>query len=399
VEWYDHERKYPPLRSVADSSQVSGRGEDSRDAAGGDRANPGKGTPSGDAEISMLQLMSVLLKRRYTVILSTFGVAVLVVAYTLLTFEARYTSRSSFIPQAAGRGGVDGLEVVAGQLGIRVPTEGGSESPQFYAELLRSQEILRHLLVDTFTVNHARGGEAGVRSGTLLDLLQVEVENEGLRHEAGLRWLGNVVSASVSRETSVVSFTVTTPWPNVSRDIAARLLELVNEFNLRTRQSQAAAERAFVEERLVEARKELTGAEDELKRFLENNRQFRNSPDLLFEHDRLQRQVSTRQQVFTSLSQSYEQSRIAQVRDTPLITVVEPPREPVSRNPRGLARRGLMGIVLGGIIGIFIAFGREVMDRSRADGGPGYQAFHEVWADTLDDVRRILRRFPGRAGS
>jgi len=115
-----------------------------------------------------------------------------------------------------------------------------------------------------------------------------------------------------------------------------------------TRQSQAAAERGFTEERMAEAQEELRAAENELQRFLQNNRQFQNSPELVFQHDRLQRRVAMRQQVYTSLVQSYEQARIDEVPNTPVITVVE--------------------------------YAEELRE------------FSVVWEETKDDVRRMVRR-------
>lgn len=352
--------------------------------------------PSG-GEISVLHLVGILLKWRYTVLTVTLGVAFLVVGVRALSYEPTYTSQASFLPQGAQRSG-GGFESMAGQLGITLPSNEGSESPQFYAELLRSREILRRLLEDTFTVSSPAGDEAVGRAGTLLDLLELEGPSEAVRVEAGLRWLAGAVTTNVLRETSMVRVSVTTPWPGISWEIGERLMELANDFNLRIRQSRASAERGFIEERLVEAREELNGAENDLKRFLENNRQFQNSPELLFERDRLQRVVDTRQQVFATLSESYEQSRIAEVRNTPVITVVEPPNEPVQRNPRGLLSRGILGLVLGGLFGVFIAFGREVVGRRRLDRDPDYEAFSEIWADTLDDLRGLIRRPFGKRG-
>jgi uncharacterized protein involved in exopolysaccharide biosynthesis len=54
-----------------------------------------------------------------------------------------------------------------------------------------------------------------------------------------------------------------------------------------------------------------------MQAFLQANRQWANSPDLTFQHDRLERDIALRQQVYTTLVQSFEQARISEVRDTP----------------------------------------------------------------------------------
>lgn len=71
------------------------------------------------------------------------------------------------------------------------------------------------------------------------------------------------------------------------------------------------------------------------------------------------------QQVFTSLNQAYEQTRIDEVRDSPVITVVERPEVPVLPDRRRLMLKGILALMVGGMLGIFVAFGREFMIRGR----------------------------------
>src|SRR5690606_31231281 len=108
----------------------------------------------------------------------------------------------------------------------------------------------------------------------------------------------------------------TTPWPELSELLNRELLNLVGEYNMQRRQSNAAAERSFVEARLEESRHELVGAESDLKSFMEQNRRFDEAPQLRLEAARLQRRVDLRQQVYASLAQAYEQARIEEVRNT-----------------------------------------------------------------------------------
>jgi uncharacterized protein involved in exopolysaccharide biosynthesis len=98
-----------------------------------------------------------------------------------------------------------------------------------------------------------------------------------------------------------------------------------------------------------------------------------------------------RQQVFTSLSQSFEQARISEVRNTPVITVVERPEEPARPDGRRLKLRAIVGLILGGALGVIFAFGREMLQRSRRDGSEDYRQFHEVWGEAIGDLNRPFR--------
>ena len=56
-----------------------------------------------------------------------------------------------------------------------------------------------------------------------------------------------MINSELDRPSGVVTFEVETFNPQLSAKIAQRLLDLLNRFNLETRQSQAAAERRFTE--------------------------------------------------------------------------------------------------------------------------------------------------------
>jgi uncharacterized protein involved in exopolysaccharide biosynthesis len=253
-----------------------------------------------------------------------------------------------------------------------VPGGGEEASPAFYAELLTSREILRRIATRPYEVE-------GLGEIALKDLLEIEEDTEALRDEEVLRWLREeAVSVSTGRETGTVTVSIKTEWPDLSQSIAQDLLDEVALFNLETRQSQASAERVFIEEQVSEAELELEVAEDSLRLFLEANRQWENSPLLVFRHDGLQREVSLRQSVLTTLVQSYEQAKITEVRDTPVITVLQLPYLPPDNDPRRRVLAGLLGIVLGGMLGVVLAFVVEAFARP-SEGDPARADFQEAW--------------------
>jgi uncharacterized protein involved in exopolysaccharide biosynthesis len=300
---------------------------------------------------------------------------------------ALYLASASFIPQGADPGR-SGLANLAGQFGVVLPSSSQSLSPDFYARLLRSRELLLPIVSDTFAVPEIQKPRIA-----FLDLIEIKDQPSKRREEKGIRELTKLISATVSKTTGVVEFSVATRWPNVSLAIARKLLSGVDDFNRRTRQEQAAAERKFVEGRLVVAGEDLRAAEDRLEEFLRNNRQFASSPDLSFQRDRLLRNVSLKQQVFTSLTQSYEEVRIREVRDTPVITVIESPAVPTVPEPRGRIVRILLGLLLGGLIGSLFAFMSETMARRRHAGDPTADEFvgalHQMKGDMLGRVKRM----------
>ena len=115
-----------------------------------------------------------------------------------------------------------------------------------------------------------------------------------------------------------------------------------------------------------------------MQAFLQANRQWENSPDLTFQHDRLERDISLRQQVYTTLVQSFEQARITEVRDTPVITVLQAPFFPPGPDDARMLLVIALGIVLGGMLGVILAFVVEAMKRP-APGDPARADFQQTW--------------------
>ncbi len=122
------------------------------------------------------------------------------------------------------------------------------------------------------------------------------------------------------------------------------------------------------------------------------------SPELTFEQARLQRDVAMLQQVFTTLTQSYEEARIREVRDTPVITVVESPRLPTMPGPRGRLRFGIMGLVLGGFVGSLVVFVSAMLAAHREAGNKEVKEFVGALNDVKDDLLGPIRWLRERVG-
>ncbi|HET9948753.1 MAG TPA: Wzz/FepE/Etk N-terminal domain-containing protein [Longimicrobiales bacterium] len=334
-----------------------------------------------DDEISLWEVLAVLLRRRGTIVLTAVLAIAAAVAYTLLR-EPTYTTQASFRPHGTESSSSQ-LTALASQFGVNVSGSVEEASPAFYAELLRSREILARIAGKTFQLEGGAPTE-------LAELLEIDEEEPALRLRDTIEKLReSVLSVETGRETGVVTLEVTTKWPELSRDIAERLLDEIARFNLSTRQSQAAAERAFIEERVDSARDALLEAEAAMQAFLQANRRIDDSPDLLFQRDRLERDISLRQQVYTRLVQAFEEARIAEVRDTPVITLLQPPFLPPPDDRRLLLVIAL-ATVLGGMAGVVLAFVVEAVQRPVDD--PAREDFRRTWEGLVRSLGFRRRR-------
>ncbi len=342
-----------------------------------------------DGQISLVDLATIALQRRRLVVVVPSVLFAAVVGFGLMQ-ERSYSVQTRFAPQVRERPAGGQLAGLAAQFGVAVPGGSVNESLDFYASLVESEPLMRGLIQPAYTFTF-RGDTI---RGSLIDIYEIDEATTARAVERAVRRLRSNLSVSTDPKPGLVTIRITSRYPELSAQIAERALELVNRFNLETRQTQARQERAFVEGRLKELETELQLAEDSLKEFLENNRQFRGSPDLLFDHDRLERRVVMRQQVFTNLIQAYEQARMDEVRNTPVITTFEEPLLPALPDSRHLLARGLIVIFLGGVIAIFLAIGLEVFHRSRLDAPEQAERLRHLQEEVLQEIRlpwRMLR--------
>jgi uncharacterized protein involved in exopolysaccharide biosynthesis len=213
--------------------------------------------------------------------------------------------------------------------------------------------------------------------------------------DAAVGSLAGAVGTSITPKTGSVAVTVMSSSPELAQQITEHLLEELNEFNKRRRQSRAVAERQFLQARMAEADAELKQAELVLTDFYTKNRGFDRSPILRFDEARLAREATRRQQIYASLAQAFEQAKIDEVRDTPVITVIEQPR--ASRGPSASNRSRRLAIAA--LLGVFAALGLagllEVLRGYERRPMPETAELSVLRREALADLRnptRVVRR-------
>ncbi|MEO7962883.1 MAG: Wzz/FepE/Etk N-terminal domain-containing protein [Gemmatimonadaceae bacterium] len=302
--------------------------------------------PRDTAPPSLLGALTVLLRRRRLILFITFLFAISATGL-VATRPRTWTATALFMPQAKRT--ASNLSGIAAQIGIAIPLSDGGLSPAFYAELMHTDVILHPLAAASY-----RTSTVSVPT-PLPDVLSVPAGPAEARIRLTRQRLDRMLIVNTSARSGVVTVDVRAPDPLLAQTLATQLLAQVDSFNQYSRRSQATAERRFTEQRVEQTRTELRAAEDRLQSFLQRNREFSNSPELVFQQDRMQRDVMLRQQVYTQLVQALEQAKLDEVRDTPVLTVIQAPALPPLPESRGLFTALVTGALLGFILGSIFA--------------------------------------------
>jgi uncharacterized protein involved in exopolysaccharide biosynthesis len=197
----------------------------------------------------------------------------------------------------------------------------------------------------------------------------------------GSRILRRLTEATTDKSTGIVTLKVTLQSPRLASDVANHLVQLLNRFNLESRQSQSREQRRFSGERLAVAEQELRAAEQAQLAFLQRNRQYLDSPLLAFEYNRLSRQVQLRQEVYQTLTKAHEEARIAEVRDTPVLTVIDSAIAPIRPSGPRRVLGTMVALIFGGALGVLLAYIAAARARARRSPTPDYLAFRAAWEE------------------
>ncbi len=341
------------------------------------------------ADLAALGVAILRARRR---LVGAAALAALGVGLVTVLLPREYAASATFIPQRADPAS-GGIALAATQFGLRLPGVDGGWGPALYVELLRSPAVLAQIARDS-----VRTDSGGARR-SVMELLEVPEVDAAERVELTVRALRNeVVVASDDKVLGSAQVTVTTRWPQASYEIAVSLLDQVNRFNVESRNAQAASERRFAEEQAREAEERLREAEDRLQDYLESNRALASSPSLQVRRDRLQREVTLRQQVLASLVQSREDARLREVRDVPGITVLEAPEVPALPVSRQLAAKMLFGAFLGFLLGVLVLIAGQARDRAYASSSGRLRECARLLDDLLPAGLRDSRHSGDRDG-
>lgn len=260
----------------------------------------------------------------------------------------RWVSSATFLPQAKRNSDLAGL---AATLGVVVAGQEAGSSPTFFAQLIRSRAVIDRVVmrklprelggstVATYLFPNAKDSVAQTRSARLA--------------------VQKMIDVNTLRSTGVIELTVATRPRALSLFLASAVLEELDQFNVVQRRSRARSEYDFSIAMRDSAAVELRRSEAALLQFVRQNRQFRDSPELSQVFDTLSRRVGFAQSQYSSLLVAAEQARLEEVRDTPVIAIIEVPEAPVAPDRR--LQKAVIGVfvLIGMSLAVFPSF-REV---------------------------------------
>lgn len=316
--------------------------------------------------ISIVEIFEVIWQYRRLVVRNTI-VFVIIGIVIALTTPSEWKSKTELIPEAKSGSSFGSLGGIASLAGVDIGSEGGEGIPaELYPSIIRStpfliealnkryyySDIEDSLLLSSYFEKYIKvslaqrslglikrafnffGGAESSESSTLFSEVYIESEDGIYRltrkEQQLVDALKERVIVAVSERTGTVTISVTTQNPELSANLTSYAKKYLTSYLTKYETKKEQLKLNFIEEQLVIKKSEYEKAQLALAEATDNNINLStNKSQLELENLRAKRDLVFN--IFSSLSQQYEEAKLKVEESTPVFQVLEPVTVPTVR--------------------------------------------------------------------
>jgi uncharacterized protein involved in exopolysaccharide biosynthesis len=304
-------------------------------------------------KLDIFELFSTIWAKRKFVIIVATVFTMLAIGYSFI-LTPTYLSETSILPDTENSK-LGGLAELASLAGVSMPGE--MVMIKLYPDMMKSETVLRYVIDKKYN------SILYDKPVNLYEYFKIEEETPGRTFEVAVEALRNKLKIELNLKTGLISCALETKDAKVTADILNTLTESLNKFLLTKKTTNAGEQRKWIDQRLKEVKSDLEKAENGLKDFREKNRRVIDSPQLLLEQERLIREVQIQSTMFTTLKQQYEIAKIEEIKNVPIINVMDEARPAAKKNS---PKRRIIAVV-GFLLGLFGSAGYVFVDSKYRD--------------------------------
>lgn len=325
------------------------------------------------AEISIIELAHLALRKRYLLAIATFSVMMLA-AIGLFLIPNKFQSTASILPSGQ-TDKLGALKELAGLGSLAAMNE--ENSSQLFPSILRSNQVKDPLLKKEFIFDD----DGETKRMTLPEYFDDD-DPDRLR-----KALDKITDINMDKKTGVIRLGVETEYPAFSQAILKEMLAELENFNLHKRRSQAKDRENYLAREMTVRETELKDAERKLEEFQSVNRDWdvSSDPELLRILMQMKRDIEIKSKTYIFLREQYEIAKLEVQKDLPVVVLLDEPTLPTQKS----GPHRLVMILLAGVMNFVITFiGLFLADSLRKNKD---QEQREAINNLRDD---FLRAFP-----
>jgi uncharacterized protein involved in exopolysaccharide biosynthesis len=200
---------------------------------------------------------------------------------------------------------------------------------KLYPMIIESARILREVIYSRYKTG------AFSDSVNLIQYWRISGDSEAAKFEECLKTLRRRMAVTFDNRLGTLSLIVEMEEPQLAATVANNITSELDIYTRTKRRTSVTAQREFIEQRLSEVTTSLKASESVLKDFREKNRRVTDSPQLLLDQARLERDLQINSTIFIELKKQIEIAKIEEIKNIPVINVLDRARVPVkSSYPR-----------------------------------------------------------------
>lgn len=282
------------------------------------------------APFTLKNLFSLFNKYWKKIIISTFCMTSLIISFSII-LPNKYTAKATLLPSGDEKEALGQYASLASLVGINLSSGGSTE--KLYPDIITSNRILYKLYekkwkyseIDTLTSLDAIFGIIPQKNSFNPELEKKQLLVKHIKN--------NVIAVDVNKKTGFITITVSVDNdPVFASEFLNSLLGELEIFNRIYRKSKSTEEKIFLEKRLKEVFEELTSAEDKVRFFEENHRNWSQSPELKLEWQRLTRNVQVNTTMWIELKKQFELTKLSVEREKVTLNILDSADSPTKKD-------------------------------------------------------------------
>jgi uncharacterized protein involved in exopolysaccharide biosynthesis len=271
--------------------------------------------------------LSLIWKEKKKIVLINAFVLVLTVLYLLFLTTPSFKVVVTILPEYGSKSTtLSGLSQLASLAGVKV---GEGAPTEIYQNLITSESVLEPVMYKKYKT------EKFDFPVNLFEYYEFEKKDGSYSRKDFLalyKALKNSIDTKMDRFTRILDITVFMPESQLAADAANAIVESLDMYIRTKRKSYALEQIFYIEKRTAQVKDSLSAVEEKLKTFREQNRIVMQSPQLMLEQGRMLREVEILQAVYIELNKQLEIAKIDDIRETPVVNLKEPAKDPVMRD-------------------------------------------------------------------
>ena len=293
----------------------------------------------------------------FTVFISVF----LTFTYVQFIQVSIYSSSSTILYSQSGNSNPAGLAGLASQFGVSVPQNSSADlsNPSLFPQLIKSRTFAERILSNKILVSPNKPKQT---------LFKVFTDNEESNFSKNTELIQQAVSTfhgmvRLENQGSLNVLYVESVNPTLAKELNYLVLEELKKLNRLFKIQHVNEKVRFIEQRIVAVKNDLETSEKNLKSFRERNRQT-SSPALQLELERITREVEIQKNVFLTLKQQYELSKIEEVQEGSVFQILDEPKLPLYPINRNIKLSLIVSFIFGAGLGLVLALTRSYLNNS-----------------------------------